>query len=142
RHSRAASATAISKYDTTRCRKRRRRRSSKIMSIKRILVPLPASVDHTGEVETALPAAKALGAHVEALFISQPPTPTPLGASVSEMVGARTAAVAEERERAAREARERFASACAATGIPVLSADDQRGAPPVGFRAGGGGACV
>ncbi len=43
------------------------------MSIKRILVPLPASVDHTGEVETALTAAKALGAHVEALFISQPP---------------------------------------------------------------------
>jgi len=100
------------------------------MSIKRILVPLPASVDHTGEVETALAAAKALGAHVEALFISQPPPPTPIGASVSEMGNrARTAAVAEERERAAREARERFASACAATGIPVLSANDQPGTP-------------
>ena len=100
------------------------------MSIKRILVPLPASVDHTGEVETALTAAKALGAHVEALFISQPLPQTPLGVSVSEMsYGARTAAVAEERERAVREARERFASACAATGIPVLSANDQPGTP-------------
>src|SRR5262245_15967835 len=98
------------------------------MSIKRILVPLPASVIHTGEVETALTAAKALGAHVEALFISQPPPlATRGGVSVSEMgYGARTAAVApitayaEEGERIAREARERFASACAATGIPVL----------------------
>jgi nucleotide-binding universal stress UspA family protein len=100
------------------------------MSIKRILVPIPASVDHTGEVETALAAAKALGAHIEALFISQQPPATPLGVSVSEMsYGARTAAIAEERERAAREARERFASACAATGIPVLSANDQPGTP-------------
>jgi nucleotide-binding universal stress UspA family protein len=104
------------------------------MSIKRILVPLPASVDHTGEVETALTAAKALGARVEALFISQPPP----SASVSDYGarhGARTAAVApitqyaEERERVAHEARERFASACAAMGIPVLSANDQPGTP-------------
>jgi hypothetical protein len=48
------------------------------MSIKRILVPLPAPVDHTGEVETALTAAKTLGAHVEALFISSRRRP-PLG---------------------------------------------------------------
>jgi nucleotide-binding universal stress UspA family protein len=108
----------------------------KIMSIKRILVPLPASVDHTGEVETALTAAKALGAHIEALFISQPPPVTRGGVSVSEIgYGARTAAVApitwhaEERERATREARERFASACAAIGISVLSANDQPGTP-------------
>jgi nucleotide-binding universal stress UspA family protein len=106
------------------------------MSIKRILVPLPASVDHTGEVETALTAAKALGAHVEALYISQPPPPPRGGVSVSEMgYGARTAAVApitsyaEERERVAQEARERFASACAVMGIPVLSANDQPGTP-------------
>jgi nucleotide-binding universal stress UspA family protein len=106
------------------------------MSIKRILVPLPASVDHTGEVETALTTAKALGAHVEALFITQPPPATRGGVSVSEMgYGARTAAVApirwyaEERDRAAREAREHFASACAAVGIPMLSANDQPGTP-------------
>ena len=111
------------------------------MSIKRILVPLTVSVDHTGEVETALTAAKALGAHIEALFISHPPPLTPLGVSVSEMgygarraaaemgYGARTAAVAEEREGDVREARERFASACAVMGIPVLSANDQPGTP-------------
>jgi hypothetical protein len=33
------------------------------MSIKRILVPLPGSVDQTGEIDLALSAAKALGAH-------------------------------------------------------------------------------
>src|SRR6266481_7550950 len=43
-----------------------------LMSIKRILVPLPGSASHTGEIELALSAAKALGAHVQALFISQP----------------------------------------------------------------------
>jgi hypothetical protein len=31
------------------------------MSIKRILVPLPGSVDQTGEIDMALSAAKALG---------------------------------------------------------------------------------
>ena len=102
------------------------------MSIKRILVPLPASVDHTGEVETALTAAKAVGAHVEALFIAQPPPPTRGAASVGEMgYGARTAAVAptrwyaEERDRAVREAREHFASACATFEIPMLSANEE-----------------
>ena len=53
------------------------------MSIKRILVPLLASVDHTGEVETAVTAAKALGAHVEALFITQPPSDPWRGASAN-----------------------------------------------------------
>ena len=77
------------------------------MSIKRILVPFPASVDHTGEIDLALSAAKALGAHVEGLFISQPPP-----VSVSEMgYGGRTATApsinsyAEERDRIARDAR-------------------------------------
>ena len=46
------------------------------MSIKRILVPLPGSASHTGQIETALSAAKALGAHVQALFINQPPPVT------------------------------------------------------------------
>ena len=46
------------------------------MSIKRILVPLPGSAGHTGQIETALFAAKTLGAHVQALFISEPPPVT------------------------------------------------------------------
>ena len=54
------------------------------MSIKRILVPLPGSVGHAGEIDIALSAAKALGAHVEGLFISQPPA-TRGGVSASEM---------------------------------------------------------
>jgi nucleotide-binding universal stress UspA family protein len=103
------------------------------MSIKRILVPLLASVDQTGEVETALTTAKALGAHVEALFITQPPPVTRGGVSVSEY-GGRTAAVApnwyaEERDRIARDARERLVRACAAVGIPLLSANDEPGTP-------------
>ncbi len=107
------------------------------MSIKRILVPLPGSVDQTGEIDMALSAAKALGAHVEALFISQPPpSVTRGGVSVSELgYGVRTAALApiswyaEERDRTVRDARERFARACAAVGIPLLSANDEPGAP-------------
>jgi nucleotide-binding universal stress UspA family protein len=106
---------------------------AKIMSIKRILVPLPGSVDHTAEIDMALSAAKALGAHVEALFISQPPPVTRGGVSVSEY-GGRTAAVApnwyaEERDRIARDARERLVRACAAVGIPLLSANDEPGTP-------------
>src|SRR5436190_96472 len=75
-----------------------------LMSIKRILVPLPGSASHTGEIELALSAAKALGAHVQALFISQP-------------------------ERTAGDAREVFAQACAKVGIPMLSANDEPGSP-------------
>src|SRR5256886_16701948 len=91
---------------------------AKIMSTRRILVPLPGSVDQTGEIDMALSATKALGAHVEALFISQPPPVARGGVSVSEY-GGRTAAVApnwyaEERDRTVRDARERFARACAA----------------------------
>src|SRR5436190_7723494 len=104
-----------------------------LMSIKRILVPLPGSASHTGEIEMALSAAKALGAHVQALFISQPPPVTRGGVSVSEL--GRTATVApvnghaEERERTARDAREVFAQACAKVGIPMLSANDEPGSP-------------
>jgi len=104
------------------------------MSIKRILVPLPGSVGPAGEIDMALSAAKALGAHVEALFISQPPPPvTHGGVSVSEY-GGTTAGVApswyaEERDRNARDARERFARACAAVGIPILSTNDEHGIP-------------
>ena len=42
------------------------------MAIKRILLPLPSSppADHSSEIGIALSAAKALQAHVEALFIT------------------------------------------------------------------------
>ena len=106
------------------------------MSIKRILVPLPGSVGHAGEIDIALSAAKALGAHVEGLFIRQPPPLTRGGVSLSEIgYGARTATAAsidlyaEERDRIAGDARERFARACAAVGIPILSMNDEPGAP-------------
>src|SRR5437879_13715270 len=80
-------------------------------------------------------AGKALGAHVEALFISQPPpSVTRGGVSVSELgYGVRTAALApiswyaEERDRTVRDARERFARACAAVGIQLLSVNDVHG---------------
>src|ERR687898_108653 len=109
-----------------------------LMSIKRILVPLPGSASHTGEIEMALSAAKALGAHVQALFISEPPPVmrggvTPGGLTVTEM--GRTVTVpsiswhAEERERTARDAREVFAQACALVGISMLSANDEPGSP-------------
>lgn len=101
------------------------------MSIKRILVPLPGSASHTGQIETALSAAKALGAHVQALFISQPPPVTRGGVTPNEV--GRTVTVAsinaEERERTARDAREVFAQACALVGIPMLSANDEPGSP-------------
>jgi nucleotide-binding universal stress UspA family protein len=109
-----------------------------LMSIKRILVPLPGSAGHTGQIETALSAAKAVGAHVQALFISQPPPDTRSGVTrgglgVTEMGRTVTAAsvnwYAEERERNTRDAREVFAQACAVVGIPMLSANDEPDSP-------------
>ena len=107
------------------------------MSIKRILVPLPDSVDHAGETDMALTAAKALEAHVEALYISAPPPPPRVRMTAGEYAyGARTAAAPqldwypEERERLAREARERFAHACAAKSIPLLAANEEPGVLP------------
>jgi nucleotide-binding universal stress UspA family protein len=102
------------------------------MSIKRILVPLPGSASHTGEIELALSAAKALGAHVQALFISQPPAVTRGGVSVGELGRTATVAsvnrLAEERERTVGDAREVFAQACAKVGIP-MQANDEPGSP-------------
>lgn len=100
------------------------------MSIKRILVPLPGSAGHTGQIETALSAAKALGAHVQALFITEPSPVSRSALTVTEMGRTVTAPVdwhAEERERTARDAREVFAQACALVGIPMLSANDEPG---------------
>ena len=108
------------------------------MSIKRILVPLPGSADHSGEIEMALAAAKALNAHVEALFITEPtPPPSSRARMGGDMGYGRMAAtaeqvnwVAEERERIAREAREHFAHACATHGIAMRVADEGAGALP------------
>jgi nucleotide-binding universal stress UspA family protein len=105
------------------------------MSIKRILVPLPASVDHSAEIDAALSAAKALGANVEALFISEPVPPPQAEISEIRYRSSAAAAVqvnpyAEARERAARDARERFARACAVHGIPILAAQEVPSALP------------
>jgi nucleotide-binding universal stress UspA family protein len=105
------------------------------MSIKRILVPLPASVDHSAEIDAALSAAKALGANVEALFISEPVPPPQAEISEIRYRSSAAAAVqvnpyAEARERSARDARERFAHACAAHGIPILAAQEVPSALP------------
>jgi nucleotide-binding universal stress UspA family protein len=93
------------------------------MSIKRILVPLPASVDHTSEIATALAVAKQLEAYVEALCISEPMQPS--AGYVQEGYAARitrpAAAVIEERERRVQEKRQQFVLACAAESIPVLA---------------------
>ena len=85
----------------------------------------------------ALTAAKALEAHVEALYITAPPPPPRVRMTAGEYAyGARTAAAPqldwypEERERLAREARERFAHACAAMSIPLLAANEEPGVLP------------
>jgi nucleotide-binding universal stress UspA family protein len=90
------------------------------MSIKRILVPIPASADHVGEIDMALSAAKALVAHVEALFITQPPPPrtgdTGAAASMNSM--------ADEQDRIARAARAHFEEACTARALPMASTSE------------------
>lgn len=115
------------------------------MSIKRILVPIPGSFDngvnHAAEIDMALSAAKALGAHVEALFITQPPPATRGGVNVSAMSYSGSAAVAaapnhwfvEERDRISRDAHEKFAQACMAAGVPMLSPNDEPGMPLTAF---------
>lgn len=98
------------------------------MSIKRILVPLPASVDHTSEVRMALAAARALEAHVEALCISEPISARAAGVVQEGSYAMRTAAavrpaadLVEEREQRVQEKRQQFVQACALEGIPVLN---------------------
>jgi nucleotide-binding universal stress UspA family protein len=104
------------------------------MSIKRILVPLPGLVDHAGEVDMALSAAKALSAHVEALFINPPPPPV-RGVRMGESYAGATVPqavnwFAEEQEARAREAREGFVRACNASGIPLVTEADEATALP------------
>jgi nucleotide-binding universal stress UspA family protein len=104
------------------------------MSIKRILVPLPGAVDHAGEVDMALSAAKALSAHVEALFISAPPPPARVARVGEGYAGALAVAtpawLAEEQENRAREAQEGFARACNAKGITLVAQAEQPTALP------------
>jgi len=109
------------------------------MAIKRILLPLLGSVEHSGEIDMALSAAKAVEAHLEALFsIEHDPPPPPIHrARISGGIGyagmAATAEenwVAEERERRAQDARGRFARACAASGVPLRPANEDTGALP------------
>lgn len=106
------------------------------MSIKRILVPLPASVDHTKEVGMALSAAKVLDAYVEALCINEPiPTRPDIGVAeggyATRVATARPATwLAEEREQRTREKREHFIRACRLNEIRVLAAGDAVSALP------------
>jgi nucleotide-binding universal stress UspA family protein len=110
------------------------------MSIKRILVPLPGSVDHTGEVDMALSAAKALSAHVEALFISEPLPPVRTVRSSEAYMEASAVArprawIAEEQENRVREAREGFVRACNARGIPLITkAEEPASLPAASWR--------
>ena len=108
------------------------------MSIKHILVPLPASADHAGEIEMALSAATVLEAHVEALFINRAPParggdiPFTRGAIVAE---ASLDSWAEEQERAAQAAQAKFAEACAARAIPMLAMNETpRALPAASWR--------
>jgi nucleotide-binding universal stress UspA family protein len=100
------------------------------MSIKRILVPLPASVDHTSEIGMALSAAKVLESYVEALCISEP-IPARATAGVMQEGYAARAAVArpatwlvEEREKRVRQMHDQFIQSCTLEGIPVLKAEE------------------
>jgi nucleotide-binding universal stress UspA family protein len=108
------------------------------MSIKQILVPLPASADHAGEIDMALSAAKVLGAHVEALFINPPPPAR--GGDVPFTRGSIVAAAsldswAEEQDRAAQAAQAQFAEACAAHAIPLLATNEApRALPAASWR--------
>lgn len=102
------------------------------MTIKQILVPLPGSDTYSVEIDLAMSVAKRMGAHVEALFISQPPSSLRTGvsdSSVSYVRGSVALALqnqsVEQSEQHAREAREQFVRACAANGIPILEASQE-----------------
>ena len=96
------------------------------MSIKRILVPLPGQTDYSGEIDMALSGAKALGAHIEALLITQPPPPrsSNIGYGRNSLAAEAVNIAAEEQEQRGRVARERFAAACMTHGVPLLAADE------------------
>ncbi|MCX2721302.1 universal stress protein [Roseibium salinum] len=101
------------------------------MSIKRIFLPIPGNTNPVEEIQLALSAATFLEAHIEALFISEPPqapTVPQRGVPFSEFSGVnqfQDVAVehgpAEAGERAARDMRERFSRACGLNHIPLIS---------------------
>ena len=96
------------------------------MSIKRILVPLPGQTDYSGEIDMALSGAKALGAHIEALLITQPSPPRSSSISYgrNSLPAEAVNIAADEQEQRGRVARERFAAACMTHGVPLLAADE------------------
>jgi nucleotide-binding universal stress UspA family protein len=106
------------------------------MSIKRILAPLPGSVDHSSEIGMALSAAKALDAYVEAFCITEPlPTRSNVGVvqgsyAMRGGVALPTAALAEERDRQVQDSRKRFVDACALNGVPFIADRDKVEALP------------
>jgi nucleotide-binding universal stress UspA family protein len=107
------------------------------MSIKRILVPLPGFVEHLSEIDMAVSAAKALAAHVEVMFISEPPPVTRTSVGASEMSYGRSTVIAaqinryaEEQEHRAQQVRDRFMQVCAANGIRILSPTEEPGSLP------------
>jgi nucleotide-binding universal stress UspA family protein len=106
------------------------------MSIKRIFLPIPGSAEQSGEIETALVAAKALGAYLEALFIAPPPLPARTAAGAAAY-GYGTAAMrvpaydfAAHQEEMTEAARTRFTAMCADHAIPILAAGETTAALP------------
>jgi nucleotide-binding universal stress UspA family protein len=107
------------------------------MSIKRIFVPIPGAAELPGEIETALVAAKALGAYLEALFIAPPPPPPSRAAVSAGAYGYGAAAVrmpaydfAAQSEQMTEEARSRFTAVCAAHAVPIVAAGETTAALP------------
>jgi nucleotide-binding universal stress UspA family protein len=99
------------------------------MSIKRIFVPIPSTAEQSCEIETAVVAAKALDAYLEALFIAPTPPPASRVAAGAGPYGYGTAAAraaandfAAYQEQMTEAARERFTQMCAAHAVPVVTA--------------------
>jgi nucleotide-binding universal stress UspA family protein len=99
------------------------------MSIKRIFVPIPSTAEQSCEIETALIAAKALDAYLEALFIAQTPPPASRAAAGAGPYGYGTAAAraaaddfAVYQEQMTQAAHDRFTEMCAAHAVPVVTA--------------------
>lgn len=106
------------------------------MTIKRILVPLSGSANTAGEIETALQTAGTFKAHLEALFIREPP-PTPstsadLPAAYAGRMAARAPQTwqADEMEKRARQARESFRRSCIASEVRFTDGEDAPDTPP------------
>lgn len=96
------------------------------MTIKRILVPLTGSAKYDAEIDLAVSVAKAMEAHVEGLHISQPlQSRSAYYTQGSAALAAVQTELANDATAHAQEAREQFALACLANGIPMLEADQE-----------------